>query len=81
MNIKVKAAAQVALFIVAAMAAGAAARVALNLLAAAYGEQTVLDGVCFVLLATAAYVLVGLLYDIRVAQLQYKAKLTDMIKK
>jgi len=81
MNIKLKAAVQVAAFIILASAAAATVRFILNAAAAAYGEQVVIDGIIFAALSTAAYVMVGLLYDIRVAQLEYKAKLLAMIDK
>jgi hypothetical protein len=77
MNIKVKAAAQVALFIVAAMAAGGAVRVGLGILAETYGELQVIHGICMALLALAAYLAVGLLYDMRLTQLKYQQRLRD----
>jgi cellobiose-specific phosphotransferase system component IIC len=81
MNIKLKAAVQVAAFIILATAAAATVRFILNAAAAAYGTQAVIDGIIFATLSTAVYVMVGLLYDIRVTQLQYKAKLQAMVDK
>lgn len=81
MNIKLKAAVQVTAFIILASAAAAAVRYLLNAAAAAYGEQAVIDGIIFATLSTAVYVMVGLLYDIRVTQLQYKQKLQAMVDK
>jgi len=79
MNIKLKAAVQVAAFILVCTTVAAGTRIVLNALTAAYGETAVVNGIIFAALSTAVYVMVGLLYDIRVTQLEYKAKLQAMV--
>ena len=81
MNIKIKAAVQVASFILVCTTVAAGTRIALDALTAAYGETAVINGIIFATLTTAAYVCVGLLYDIRVAQLESQAKLKTMVDK
>jgi hypothetical protein len=81
MNIKVKAALEVAGGIVAMVAIATGVRAILNELSATYGAETVVNGIIFVAISTAAYAMVGLLYDIRVSQLKYKEKLEEMVKK
>lgn len=81
MNIKVKAALEVAGGIVAMVAVATGIRVGLDALSTAYGPDAVINGIVFVVVSTTAYVMVGLLYDIRVNQLKYKEKLNEMIKK
>ena len=81
MNIKLKAAAEVAGLIAVVVAAAAGTNYVLNQAAAAYGEKAVVEAATYMLVGTAAYVIVGLLYDMRVARLQYKAKLNEMVKK
>ena len=81
MNIKVKAALEVTVFIASAMVLGAVARIVLNYLSDTYGTEQVVNCVAFVLLGTAAYVAISLSYDIRVSQLKYKEKLNEMVKK
>ena len=81
MNIKVKAALEVAGGLVATVAIATGLRAILELLSAQYGAETVVNGIIFVAMSTAAYVMVGLLYDIRVSQLKYKQKLEEMVKK
>ena len=80
MNIKVKAALEVAGGLVAIVAISAGVRAILELLSNTYGTDAVVNGVIFVLMSTTAYVMVGLLYDIRVSQLKYKEKLNEMVK-
>jgi hypothetical protein len=81
MNIKVKAALEVTGGIVAMVAIATGVRAVLNELSAVYGTEQVVNGIVFVTLSTAAYIIVGLLYDIRVSQLKYKQKLEEMVKK
>ena len=81
MNIKLKAALEVTVFVASAMVIGAVTRVGLNYLSDVYGSEQVVNAVVCIFVGTAAYVAVSLLYDIRVNQLKYKAKLTDMVKK
>ena len=81
MNIKVKAALEVAGGLVATVAIMIGVRTTLESLSATYGAETVVNGITFVITSTAAYVIVGLLYDIRLSQLKYKEKLEKMIKK
>ena len=81
MNIKVKAALEVTVFIASAMVLGAVARIVLNYLSDTYGTEQVVNCVAFVLLSTAAYVAISLSYDIRLNQLKYKEKLKEMVKK
>jgi hypothetical protein len=80
MNIKLKAALEVAGGLVAIVAISAGARTILELLSNKYGSDTVVNGIIFVLMSTTAYLLVGLLYDMRVSQLEYKNKLNEMVK-
>ena len=81
MNIKVKAALEVTGGLVAMVAIATGVRAVLNDLSVAYGPEAVINGIAFVVVSTAAYVIVGLLYDIRVNQLKYKEKLQEMTKK
>jgi hypothetical protein len=81
MNLKIKAALEVTGMIVVAAVVVAGVRSILSAATAAYGIDAVLNGIAFAAMATAAYVIVGLLYDQRVARLQYKQKLNEMVKK
>jgi len=81
MNIRLKAALEVAVFVISAMVIGAVARFGLNYLSDIYGTEQVVNAVVCIFVGTAAYVAVSLLYDIRVNQLKYKEKLTEMVKK
>lgn len=81
MNIKVKAALEVAGGLVALVAVSFGIRTLLDSLAQAYSPEDVANGIIFVLISTTAYIMVGLLYDIRVNQLKYKEKLQEMTKK
>lgn len=81
MNIRLKAGLEVAGFIVSAMAIGSLTQLGLNYLSDVYGTKAVANGIIFVSMSTAAYVAVSLLYDIRVAQLNYKQKLTEIVNK
>jgi len=81
MNLKLKAAAEVAGMITVTVVLAAGVRYILDTATAAYGLENVLNGLAFGAVAVAAYVCVGLLYDMRLARLQYKAKLTEMVRK
>lgn len=81
MNIKVKAALEVAGGIVALVVIATGVRTILDSLSATYGPETVINGIVFAVVSTTTYVMVGLLYDIRVNQLKYKEKLNEMVKK
>ena len=81
MNIKVKAALEVTGGLTAMVAVAFGIRTLLDSLAQAYSPEAVINGIIFVLMSTTAYVMVGLLYDIRVNQLKYKEKLNEMVKK
>lgn len=81
MNIQVKAALEVAGGVVALVAISVGVRAILELATRTYGIDAVLNGLAFGGISVAAYIMVGLLYDIRVNQLKYKAKLQEMTKK
>ena len=81
MNIKVKAALEVALGIAGMVVVMLGVRTVLELAKNAYGIDAVLNGLAFGALSVAVYVAVSLLYDIRVNQLKYKQKLEEMVKK
>jgi divalent metal cation (Fe/Co/Zn/Cd) transporter len=81
MNIRLKAALEVTGFIASAIIIGAVARITLNYLSNIYGSEQVVNALVCIFVGTAAYVAVSLLYDIRVSQLKYKEKLTEMVKK
>ena len=81
MNIKAKAAVEVAVGIAGIVVVVAGVRAILTSLTNMYGIEAVLNGLAFGAVSVAAYVAVSLLYDMRVAKLQYKAKLEEMTKK
>lgn len=81
MNIRLKAGLEVAVGIVACTLLVAGVRLGLDKLAGIYGSDAVVNGIIFVFVSVAAYVMVGMLYDIRVNQLKYKEKLNEMVKK
>ena len=81
MNIKVKAGLEVVGFIVAATVVIAGIQTLASLIINKYGVEAALNGAAFCFTSVAAYVAVSLLYDMRVARLQYKAKLEEMTKK
>ena len=81
MNIKVKAAVEVAGGIALMICIVVGVRTILNALADTYGADTVINGIAFSFVCVASYVCVGMLYDIRVAKLEYRAKLKEMTKK
>lgn len=81
MNIKAKAAVEVAVGIAGMVVVIAGIRAILTAVTSAYGIEAVLNGLAFGAVSVAAYVAVSLLYDIRVNQLKYKQKLEEMTKK
>ena len=81
MNIKFKAAVEVTGIILAIMVVVAGVQSILSLAVAQYGSEAVITGIGFSFMCVAAYICVSLLYDIRVAKLQYRAKLNEMVKK
>ena len=81
MNIKLKAGLEVAGFIVGASTVAILARLGLDYLESIYGTKAVVNGGVVCLIAGAMYFIVSILYDIRVAQLKYKQKLEEMVKK
>jgi hypothetical protein len=81
MNVKLKAGLEVAGFLVTAILAGATAKLGLNYLVGIYGEDTVVKGIITTAMVGVLYFMIGMLYDIRVAQLKYKEKLVEMTKK
>ena len=81
MNIKVKAAVEVIGGIALMVCIVTGVQTILNSLANTYGSETVINGIAFSFVCIASYVCVGLLYDMRVAKLEYRAKLEEMTKK
>ena len=81
MNIKVKAGLEVAGVILGTIVVVTGVRSILATLTDVYGIEAVLNGLAFGFTSVAAYVAVSLLYDMRVARLQYRAKLEEMTKK
>lgn len=79
MNIKLKAGLEVAGLVVAAVAVASLVRYILATLTEAYGIEAVLNAMAFGFVSVAAYVCVSLLYDMRVTQIAYKQKLTEMV--
>ena len=81
MSIKVRAALEVVGFIVGMIVVIAGVQAIANYIVDTYGIKTALNAAGFCFMSVAAYVSVSLLYDIRVAKLQYRAKLEEMTKK
>ena len=81
MNIKVKAALEVAGFFAGVLVVSGLTKLGLDYLESVYGAKAIANGAIFCLLAGAIYFIGGILYDIRVAQLRYKEKLEEMTKK
>jgi uncharacterized membrane protein len=81
MNIKARAAVEVATGIAGMIVIAMGVRTLLEMAKNAYGIDAVLNGLAFGGLSVATYVAVSLLYDIRVTQLKYKQKLEEMVKK
>ena len=81
MNIKVKAGLEVAGFVASAIGVAILIRFGLDYLETTYTKEQILNGLAFVFISAAAYFIITLLYDIRVAKLEYRAKLEEMTKK
>ena len=81
MNIKVKAGLEVAGFVASAIVVATLVRFGLDYLTTVYTNEQLLNGAAFTFTSAAAYFVVTLLYDIRVAKLEYKQKLEEMTKK
>jgi hypothetical protein len=81
MNIKVKAALEVAGLIAIVITVAILTRLGLDYLESVYGAKAVVNGGIVCLLTGAMYFIGSILYDIRVAQLKYKEKLNEMTKK
>ena len=79
MNIKIKAALETAGAIALVVAVVGVVQYVLRTLTEIYGAEQVINGIAFGLVSVAAYVCVSLLYDMRVARLEYKAKLQNMV--
>jgi hypothetical protein len=80
MNIKLKAGLEVAGGVVAMVVIAVGVKAILEALTEAYGFGAVLNGIAFSAVSAATYVAASLLYDMRVAQLKYKAKLEEITK-
>jgi len=81
MNIKVKAGLEVVGVIVSVIIIAILTRLSLDYLESLYGTKAVVNGGIVCLIAGAMYFIGSILYDIRVAQLKYKQKLEEMVKK
>ena len=81
MNVKLRAGLETLGLLAGSVAVGTAVNYGLTAASAAYGAPAVIEAVTCLLVGTAAFVIVGLLYDQRVARLQYKAKLNEMVRK
>jgi hypothetical protein len=81
MNIKVKAGLEVVGFFVVVITVAILTRISLDYLESVYGAKAVVNGGIVCLLAGAIYFIGSTLYDVRVAQLKYKEKLEEMVKK
>jgi hypothetical protein len=81
MNIKVKAALEVVGLTVGVIVVAILTRLGLDYLESLYGTKAVMNGGVVCLIAGAMYFIGGIIYDIRVAQLKYKEKLEEMVKK
>lgn len=81
MNIKLKAALEVAGALVGLVVISVGVRLGLDALSTVYGPEKVIQGITTACVMAAAYFIVGVLYDVRVSQLEYKAKLEEMTKK
>ena len=81
MNIKLKAGLDIAVTIIGFMFAGATARIILEFFSEKYGTQNTINGLIFIGMSVLFVFLIKMLYKIRLSELQYKAKLTEMVKK
>ena len=81
MSIKLRAALEVVGFIVAMMVVITGIQTIAKYITDTYGVEAALNGAAFCFMSIAAYIAVSLLYDMRVAKLEYRAKLEEMTKK
>ena len=81
MNIKLKAGLQVVGFFVIAIVFGLVTRLGLDYFSNIYGERAVVNSIIITCFVAFFYFVGGILYDIRLAQLQYKEKLNEMVNK
>jgi uncharacterized membrane protein (DUF485 family) len=81
MNIKVKAGLDVVKFLVIVIAGAAGIRFALDTLADTFGAENTIHGLMLGGLFFLVYFVVSLLYDVRLAQLNYEEKLKEITKK
>ena len=81
MNIKLKAALDVAGIISLTILVIAGVQAITKYIITTYGADNAINAAAFCFASVAAYVAASLLYDVRVAQLRYKEKLTEMTKK
>jgi uncharacterized membrane protein YuzA (DUF378 family) len=81
MNIRLKAALEVVSFILSAIMIGVVGRLGLDYLAGLYGNEQVFNGIVFAGITVGTIILLKLMYDVRLAQLNYERKLKEIIKK
>ena len=81
MNVKLRAALEVSGILLGSIAVMTLVQYILRAASAAYGAEAVINGITFGVMSIAAYVIVGLLYDQRVARLQYRDKLNEIVNK
>ena len=81
MNIRLKAGLEIVGFITSALFLGAVMRLVLDYLSGIYGSDQVVQGICTVIAVGFMALLLKTMYDIRVAQLAYERKLTEMTNK
>jgi ABC-type uncharacterized transport system permease subunit len=81
MNIRLKAGLEIVGFVASALFLGAVMRLVLDYLSGIYGSDQVVQGICTVIAVGFMVLLLKTMYDIRVAQLTYERKLTEMTNK
>ena len=81
MNIKLKAGLEVASFIVGVVTVGILTRLGLDYLASIVGPEELAKGLMLSFIVAVFVGMLGLLYDIRVAQLKSIAKINEITKK
>ena len=79
MNIKVRAGLEVVGMVVVAAVVIAGVQSILTYLTKTYGIETMLTAAQFCMLAAAMYFIGGVMYDMRVTKLKYRAKLKEMV--
>lgn len=80
MNIKLKAALETAGLVVGTVVVATGVQTILKAATEAYGTENVINGIAFGMVSVAAYVIVSLFYDMRVAKLKYRETLNKMVK-